>query len=65
MTAKITVREGGGGKTSIAGVAVGYSDDGVLIVQDVALDRLAQTERRRIAAELRQLADRLDKPVLN
>lgn len=64
MTAKITVREGGG-KTSIAGVAVGYSDEGVLVVQDVALDRLAQTERRRIAAELRQLADRLDKPVLN
>lgn len=40
----------------LAGVAVGYSDEGVLVVEDVALEQLNELERGRVAQELRRLA---------
>lgn len=66
MGAKIIVREEGcHNEAAIAGVAVGYNDHGILVVEDVALDRLSRPERKRIAHELRQLAKQLDPRDLN
>lgn len=63
MSAQILVREEGCTTLAqLAGVAVGYSDEGVLVVEDVALERLGPNERHRVARELRQLADQIVPP---
>jgi hypothetical protein len=55
--AQILVREEGCVTLAqLAGVAVGYSDEGVLVVEDVALEQLNELERGRVAQELRRLA---------
>lgn len=47
--AKIIVQEEGCARASeIAGVAAGYNDSGVLIVEDVGLDQLGAAARRRL-----------------
>jgi len=55
----IVQEEGCGHASEIAGVAAGYNDSGVLVVEDVGLDRLGAPARRRLVGELRKIVARL------
>jgi hypothetical protein len=64
MVAEITIRRGGPPEP-IVGVAVGYDDQGTLVVAETDLGGLGEPERRRMAGELRSVAARLESKLVH